>query len=264
MSFKKIAIICLFVLLAGAAINIILNVQDKFVQKSDEIIVEDKNYSNIEVVADNATVELLPTKEKKTTVSFSGKMKKKLKYHLSADVKGDTLYVELKEKRRNFIQFGFSSLSNKITVHVPVKEYGEIKTEIDNGRIIVKNMQATSVNLESNNGEIELTDIASENVYVQTDNGKISLRHVEGSINAETDNGQISLLTNNLDRAISLETNNGLINIQAEQEPTNATIHAKTDNGRISIFGKSSEQTTFGNGENMIKLSTDNGMITVK
>ncbi|SES10869.1 DUF4097 family beta strand repeat-containing protein [Psychrobacillus sp. OK032] len=264
MSFKKIAIICLFVLLAGAAINIILNVQDKFVQKSDEIIVEDTNYSNIEVVADNAAVELLPTKESNTTVSFSGKMKKKLNYHLNADVKGDTLYVELKEKRWNFIQFGFSSLNNKITIRVPEKEYSTIKTEIDNGSIIVKKMQATSLNLESNNGRIDLTDIAAESIHVQTDNGKILFNNVEGSINAETDNGQISLITNSLDQAITLETNNGLISIQAKQEPTNATIHAKTDNGRISIFGKSAEQTTYGKGENIINLSTDNGMITVK
>lgn len=264
MSFKKIAIICLFVLLAGAAINIILNVQDKFVQKSDEIVVEDTNYSNIEVVAENAAVELMPTKENRTTVLYSGEMKKKSKHHFSADVKGDTLYIESKEKRRNFIQFGFSSLNNKIIVQVPEKEYKEIITEIDNGRIVVKNMQASVVSLESNNGRIDLTDIAAENIYVQTDNGKIALHNVEGSINAETDNGQISLITNNLDQAITLATNNGLISIQAEQEPKNATIHAKTDNGRISIFGKSAEQTTFGNGENMINLSTDNGMITVK
>ncbi|TQR18494.1 DUF4097 family beta strand repeat-containing protein [Psychrobacillus soli] len=264
MSFKKIAIICVFVLLAGAAINIILNVQDTFVNKSDEIAVENTNYCNIGLLAGNAAVELLPTKENKTTVSFTGKMKKKLNYHFSADVKGDTLYVELKEKRWQIIQFGFSSLNNKITVQVPEKEYEEIKAEIDNGRIIVKNMQATVVNLESDNGRIDLTDVAAENVHVQTDNGKIQLHNVEGSINAETDNGQISLITNNLDRAITLETNNGLISIQAEQEPTNATIHAKTDNGRISIFGKSAEQTTFGKGKNLINLSTDNGMITVK
>lgn len=264
MSFKKVAIICVFVLLAGAAINIILNFSGAFVKKSDEIVVKDTNYSNIEIVADNAAVELLPTKENKTTVSFSGEMKKKLKHHFSAEVKGDTLYVESKEKRWNFIQFGFSSLNNKITVHVPEKEYGIITTEIDNGRIIVKNMKAKIVNLESNNGQIDLTEIAAENTHVKTDNGKVSFRHVEGSINAETDNGQISLITNNLDRAISLKTDNGLISIQADQEPTNATIHAKTDNGRISIFGKSAEQTTFGKGENMIKLSTDNGMITVK
>ncbi|MFJ5769823.1 DUF4097 family beta strand repeat-containing protein [Psychrobacillus sp. NPDC093180] len=264
MSLKKIAIICIFVLLAGAAINIILNVTDTFVKKSDEIVIEETNFSKIEVLADNAAVELLPSKENKTIVSFSGKMKKKLNYHLSADVNGDTLNVELKEKGWHFIQIGFSSLNNKITIQVPEKEYKEIKTEIDNGQIIIKNMLVTEVNLESDNGRIDLQNLASENVRVQTDNGKIALNNVEGSINAETDNGQISLITNNLDRKITLETNNGLISIQTGQEPTNATILAKTDNGRISIFGKSAEKTTFGKGKNMIYLTTDNGMITVK
>ncbi|MDI2588913.1 hypothetical protein OR571_17880 [Psychrobacillus sp. NEAU-3TGS] len=81
MSLKKIAIIGIFVLLAGAAINIILNVTDTFVKKSDEIVIEETDFSKIEVLADNAAVELLPSKENKTMVSFSGKMKKKLNYH---------------------------------------------------------------------------------------------------------------------------------------------------------------------------------------
>ena len=72
------------------------------------------------------------------------------------------------------------------------------------------------------------------------------------------------MVTDNLERTISLKTDNGLINIRTSTEPKNATIHADIDNGRIDIFGSANEKSVFGKGKNIIDLRTDNGIISVK
>ncbi|WP_186321313.1 DUF4097 family beta strand repeat-containing protein [Bacillus sp. FJAT-22090] len=261
---KKIAIICLFVLLAGAAISVFFNIKDKMVDKSDEIVLNDKNYSNIEVITDNASVDILPTKEAKTKVEFSGKMKKKFKYNFQANIKGDTLYVELKEKRWSFISFGFNSHNMKLIVYVPEKEYNIIKTELDNGQIKIQNIKVQEIDLETDNGMIDLKNIAAKNVQANSDNGQIRMEDVDGTINVETDNGRIIFASPNLNRSISLETDNGAIEVQTDKEPTNATIKVKVDNGKIDVFGTENSQSIFGKGDNLIFLKTDNGKVTVK
>ncbi|QFF99053.1 hypothetical protein PB01_09560 [Psychrobacillus glaciei] len=263
MAIKKIAIIGLFILLAGAAINIVLNIKDTLVNKSEEIVVKDKSYTNIHILSDNATIEIVPTNNNETKVEFSGKMKKKSRYNFHADVKGDTLNVELKEKRWSF-QLEFTSPNIKLTVYIPEKEYKKLMTKIDNGRIIANNLSVKDVHLTTDNGSIEMQNIKSDNIRAKSDNGQIIMKYVDGKIKAETDNGRIILVTNNLDRSIDLKTDNGLIEIQSEKEPSNATINASVDLGKIDIFGTSNKQTIYGNGDHLIKLETDNGKITVK
>lgn len=264
MGFKKIAIICLFVLLAGAALSIIFNIKDSMVDKSDEIILKEKNYSNIEVISDNASIEILPTKKAETKVEFSGRMKKKFKYNFHANVKGDTLYIELKEKRWSFISFGFNSFNVKLIVYVPEKDYNALRTELNNGRVTLQNIVVHDVNVETDNGMIDLKKVDAKTVQVKTDNGQIRMDDVSGTINAETDNGRIIFSSTDLDRPINLKTDNGAIEVQTDKEPTNTTIKVKVDNGKIDIFGAENKQTIFGNGENAIYLETDNGRITVK
>ena len=264
MGLKKVAVICLFVLLAGAAISIILNLKDTFVDKSDEIVVKENNYSNIQVESGNASVEILPTKESNTKVEYSGKIRKKFNYRFHAEVKGDTLFVTLKEKRWNFFHFGFGPHSIELTIHVPEKEYKELKTELDNGKIHVHDIDIKTIDLETDNGMINLENIDAQNVRVKSDNGQILMQEVNGDIEAETDNGRIILTTSNLDRTIDLKTDNGLIEVQTDTEPTNATINVKVDNGRVDVFGVDNKQTKFGNGLNKINLESDNGKITVK
>ncbi|WP_391122803.1 DUF4097 family beta strand repeat-containing protein [Psychrobacillus sp. L3] len=264
MGIKKIAIISLFILLAGVAVSIILNVKDALVNKSDEIIVEDNSFTNIHILSDNALVEIIPTKNEATKAKFSGKMKKKSNYNFHADVKGDTLVVELKEKRWSFIQFGLTSHDIKLKVYVPEQNYSKLKTEIDNGRIVAENMNVKNMELETDNGSIELKNINSESVFTKTDNGQILMDNVEGKLKAETDNGRIVLITNNLERSIDFKADNGLLQIQTDKEPSNATIQAKVDVGSVHIFGKTKTRTIFGDGVNLINLEIDNGKIIVK
>ena len=203
-----------------------------------------------------------PTKSPKATVEYSGASIKG-KYNFDVDVKGDTLSVQLKQKRRFFFWFGFHSRDLKLIVNVPEKQYGNIQVKSDNGLINVEDLQAEVVLLETDNGQILVKNVVANTVNVETDNGKIVLDHVEGEIKGNTDNGHISLITKKLDWPIDLATDNGSIEIKTESEPTNATIDSESDNGKITIFGNEINRSTYGKGKHLIKLRTDNGRIAV-
>lgn len=262
MSIKKIGIIAILLIVIGAVINIGLSVAGGFVQNTQEIKLKDETFTSINITGDNTTIEVLPTNSNHGNVEFISKKSSRSK--IEAHVKGDTLHVEMKKKFFQAFNFGFNSSGNKIIVSVPNREYKELVTQTDNGQIVANNLQIERVNIESNNGKIVLKDLESKKISIKTDNGKINMQDVTGDIEAKSDNGQISLVTENLDRSIALKTDNGLISIQTKSEPKNATIHAEIDNGRIDIFGSSNEETIFGKGKHKINLKTDNGIITIK
>ncbi|MEK5070157.1 DUF4097 family beta strand repeat-containing protein [Sporosarcina sp. FSL K6-1508] len=259
---KLVIIVVLFLIVIGG-ITLIFAPKDLLVKNAKKIVVDDSSFTTIEILADNATVEIVPTNDSVTTVEYSGKTKKKSKFTFKADVKGDTLAIQFKEKRRSFINFGFSSFNLKLLVKVPEKQYDKLQAETDNGQIKVESIQVKDIALETDNGTIDMKNVEAITVNLQTDNGKIHLESVAGQITGKTDNGGISLVTNNLDRPIELTTDNGEIEVQTEKEPTNATIDVKTDNGKINVFGSENKHTTFGNGKHLIKLRTDNGRITI-
>ena len=253
----------MLVLLIIGGISLVITLGDSTGNNARKIVVDDSSFTNIEITAGNAAVEIVPTNDSATTVEYIGETKKKSKYVFKADINGDTLSIQFKEKRRSFFSFGFFNNDLKLLVEVPQKQYNKIQAESDNGRINVENIQAEEIVLETDNGTIELINVETSTTDVETDNGKILLESVEGKIQGQTDNGRIILVTDDLDRSIELTTDNGRIEIQSEKEPTNATIDVKTDNGRIDVFGYDNKHTKFGKGENLIILRTDNGGVTV-
>ncbi|WP_318614528.1 DUF4097 family beta strand repeat-containing protein [Sporosarcina sp. YIM B06819] len=264
MIFKnKLFVIGVLVLVVLGGIWLVMKPGNGFEKSANKKVIDDLSFTSIAISADNAAVEIVSTKDSVATVEYSGKTKKNKKYIFEADVKGDTLAVQFKEKRKSFIQFGISSFDLTLTMHLPEKQYDRLQVETENGRIIAGQLQAQDIHLETDNGRVELKQVDAKVIHVKTDNGKILFEDVEGEINAKTDNGRISLITTNLDQSIDLETDNGRIEIHTENEPTNAIIDAKTDNGRVELFGQENKHVTFGKGENLVKLRTDNGRITV-
>ncbi|MEM5591441.1 DUF4097 family beta strand repeat-containing protein [Niallia circulans] len=158
----------------------------------------------------------------------------------------------------NFID---ESLTLKILV--PVKEYKSLRINNDNGKIDLADLMVEQVQAESNNGRIHLQNIQSRSVEVNSDNGRVSLDHVSGSVKGETNNGRISMKTATLDQAIQLETDDGSIEIVTDKEPTNVTFDVQVDDGSINILDKYKGSTVIGNGENKVKLKTNNGKIRV-
>src|SRR5690625_177560 len=272
-----IAFILLVVGIIGSAFTFRSFYQADWIVKEDTIA--GGSIEQLDIHTNNTKIEVLPTNDTDITAELSTKSKK---YELITEVNDDTYFVQVKDKRRNFISLDFFSFGTGLTVYVPEKIYNSLQVVSDNGLISVGQIQANDLHVKADNGKIELKDIEStvmtgkasnwsitmkdinsSTVDVNKSNGKIRLDHVDGDVYGKTNNGEIEFITENLDRSIELETDNGKIDIQTKQEPTNVTFDVRVDNGKISILGSSNWDTIIGNGENLIKLKTNNGSINV-
>lgn len=284
LNIKKIAVVALALLLIGV-IGSIFTVRSAVGSDviPETIEINDEAFEQIAIKTNNATVELLPTDDQTTTVEFTGNRKNEQKYDVNANVEGNTLSVTVKEKWFKFFNFDFSLSSPTLTVYVPEKAYETIQIDTDNGRVDTRGLEAnemrlttsngrtsasdldvTELQVTTNNGRIELKNITSAVVTSEADNGEIRLENVDGKLIGRTSNGKITLITEHLDRPIEFRTSNGRINIQTENEPTNVLFDVKVDNGKVRIFGDSNWDTVIGDGYNLIKLTTNNGGITVE
>ncbi|MFD1708862.1 DUF4097 domain-containing protein [Siminovitchia sediminis] len=282
MSLLKKLVIAASVLLVTGIIGSLVTLPSKM---AAEDVTEVKNlpegpFSNIKVHANNAKIELLPVSNHSATAELSGMDEKKYRFH--ADVKDDTLVIEVKDKRKLLFEMDFMS-DRSIKVLVPEKDYRLIELKSDNGRIETKSMtakeltaetnngkvkmddvEALTVRAESDNGRIEARNIRSSSFQARTNNGRIELEDVEGTIRAGSNNGRVSLASEEIDRDIELTTDNGKIEIYTKEEPKNAAFHVSTGNGKIEIFDESYRGSVLhGKGDHTITLNSHNGDITV-
>ena len=276
---KKIAVVASILLLTGIVGSVFTF---KSIYEAEDVTEEKvlhDDFNDIEVTTDNTKVEFLPSSDSEARVELSGKDSN---YHLLADVEESTLKVDVVYKQRKLYNFDFTLGQSALKIYVPEKKYDSLQTSSDNGQIRVGDLQAKNIHLTTDNGRIQLNNIQSDeitteadngaidlkavaaaDVKMKADNGKITLDDVEGKLSGKTNNGSISLITSYLDRPIDFETNNGKITIQTEAEPTNVIFDVKVNNGKIDIFGKKNWDTVVGDGEHLIKLTAENGMITV-
>lgn len=280
LNIKRISLIAIALLVVGVVGSVITfktAYQSDWITK--EKVTPSEGIDNLDILTNNTKIEVLPTNDTDITAELSTKNKK---HELLTKVEDSTFLIQVKDKQKSFISLDLFSFGTTLKVYVPKKVYDSLQVESDNGRITLEQIQANDVYVKADNGRIEIEDIEgatvtgkasnglismrnirSTAINVNTSNGKIVLDHVEGEIFGATNNGAIELVGKDLDRPIELETDNGKINIQTEQEPTNVTFDVRVDNGKVRIFGESNWDTIIGNGENIIKLKTNNGGITI-
>lgn len=264
---KIISIVALVLLLIGI-VGSILTVRTIIEAKpvSDQKVFEDDNIKNLEIKADNATLQVIPANDSKVRVELSGEIEKSRDYSFEADVEGDTLAVNLNESLHKYFNFNlrFNSKGLIVSVYVPKKEYDSLNIEALNGRINAENVKFKDVKIDTINGTVDLKKIKASSTSVSTSNGIIVLDDIVGGVSVETTNGKILFVTNDLDRNIDLETVNGSIEIKTEKQPSNATVDVEVVNGKVDIFDESDRHTVFGDGKNKINLKTVNGKVTIK
>ena len=260
----KIAISALVLLFIGV-IGCLLTFRssNEVVAVSETKKITNPNIQAIDISIGNAAVEIIPAKDNTTKVELTGKREPSSKQKLSATVNGDTLSIKLKEQQLKFFTLNFRSTELSLKVYVPEKSYKSIKVNCNNGLITAADLQADNFDATTDNGRIALDNIKSNEATIHSDNGMVVLNNVEGKLSGGTNNGKITLKTKSLDRPIQLESDNGIIHIQTETEPTNVTFDVHVDNGIVNILDKYSGSAVIGKGENSIKLSTDNGRITI-
>lgn len=270
-------------------------------EKPQTVNLSKDGFDKVDIQIDNGALEIGLSPDGKMHVDIEDKG---YNQQLFVDVLDRTLVVTLKEevKKWGIFSFTINTKSPQVRVQLPSKIYDSLKIVTDNGRIFgtdlesiilaaksdngsicfedtktaelsirsdngalkLKSSRTEKAEMKSDNGKIELENVAAEQLRIQSDNGSILMDNVEGRISAESDNGRIRLYTSNLDRDITLKTDNGGITVETAEEPTNAAIHAHKDYGKAKIFGVKSNHTVYGAGKNSIILKTDNGSIEVK
>lgn len=220
-----------------------------------------ENFHSIEIETKNAEIEILPTNGDSAKVLLTGNRGKD--YKLNANIDGNTLEIEVSKKWLKWFPIDFSISTPKLKVYLPEEEYNKIEVETSNGAIDASHLVAKEIYLESDNGRIELEDAKATTIDVETNNGKVTLTNVEGTIKGESNNGSIFLETDSIDRPIQLDTNNGKIVVKTDKKPTNVTLELEVDNGEISVFGDKHYDGVVGDGENLIKLTANNGHISI-
>lgn len=296
---KKLAIIGVILLIAGAVGAILTGSKEKETVSETKKLPGDA-FQSIDIETDNARVEVVTTAESTAKAEVSGAKAKGKKYRFSASIENKTLTVRLKERYWKLFQFDLFSKPLVVKIYVPQKHYASLKIKSDNGRVSLaqvhadviyaasdngrltlndlqgkkltantsngrvytKNIHFADVTLDSDNGKIELVQAKTHKTHLHTNNGSVNLESVTGEIIGRTENGKITMQTDNLDRPIDFQTNNGGITIKTANRPKNAAFIVNVHNGRAEIFGQEGSRV-FGDGKNKIELSTDNGKIKV-
>ncbi|MBM6648414.1 DUF4097 family beta strand repeat-containing protein [Bacillus sp. RIT 809] len=252
---------------------------------SEEKVINNNNVSSVIIDTNNVRVNTYPTTESSIKITLDGEVNPNIKRTLITDDKDSTLLISYKEKQQRWFNFDISEVLAPLTlnVYLPEKQYDSLKVSNNNGYVSAKKLNVTHFNINTSNGRVELReinsqkviaeanngimdfkDIMAQNIHVKSNNGRIMLDHVEGEIEGQSKNGSLTLKTNELDRNLNFTTHNGKINIETEKEPTNVQFNVSVDNGRANILDKYKGNAVIGEGENLIKLTTHNGNISVK
>lgn len=260
---KRIAFIAI-ILLAVGVIGILLT----YHQNSKTISMEKtitQNFTGLDVYAGNENIEIIPTKATVTKVQLTGKTSSDYMQDYTMNVRGSTLYIKLDEQQVKFYNFNFSIFKPlALKIYVPEKQFESFVVQNDNGEIKTGNLCIKNLQLSTNNGGINITNTTAANVDVQSDNGVITFQGtITGKISGGTNNGKISLSVPSINYPIQLKSDNGSISVQTDKEPDNVTYDVHVDNGSINIFNKYTGSAVVGNGGNLIKLTTNNGKITI-
>ncbi|TRZ36279.1 hypothetical protein CEQ21_11965 [Niallia circulans] len=226
--------------------------------------IENENFENVEVSADNATIEIYPSANADSYAELTGMKRGNRELDFTADVNGTTLKVTAKEKGSQLFSVNFfESIEFNLKLYLPDKQYNKLMAKISNGKISIQELSAKQVDVHTSNGRLDLANLTADKVKARSANGRIQLDNVSGQIEGTTMNGRIELNTKTLDEDIRLETSNGEISITTEKEPENTSITADTDNGDIEMFNNSNSYLIFGKGENKVSLKTNNGDIEI-
>ncbi|MCD7034259.1 DUF4097 domain-containing protein [Metabacillus sp. GX 13764] len=264
-SMKKLSIAAAFLILIGAAGSLAtFGQRDKLKSVSESKSIPAASITDISVQAENAKIEILPTTGPDIQISLKGKVKSKVKNPLGTTVEGHQLTIKENTNTDPFFNLSFDFYEPKsIKVLLPKKDYQSFSIENDNGNVSLKDASISSIHARTNNGQISLSALSAKETDAEADNGEIIFNHVTGKIKAITNNGKLSLKTEELNQPVQLESDNGAILITTEKEPDNVTFDTSVDNGKVNIFNKYQGNAVIGNGKTLIKLKTNNGEIKV-
>lgn len=133
-----------------------------------------------------------------------------------------------------------------------------VTADVDNGRITVRDLDG-AITVDGDNGRIELFRVGGQ-VRVQSDNGRIEGTGLRSAIlDADTDNGRISLSFAEAPDFVTATSDNGRLEIVVPPDDGAYRVDARTDNGSTDI-GVATDPTS----ERSITAHSGNGSVAVR
>ena len=150
------------------------------------------NYQNIAIDTDTADITFVPSEGKETKVVCYEQ--KNAKHAVS--VADGTLTIQVKNNKKWYEYIGITFSVPKITVYLPVGEYGDLTVSSDTGRVqIPGDFSFASVDIGVSTGRIQLGASASKNMKIKTSTGDITLENLSvGALELSVSTGRITVL----------------------------------------------------------------------
>ena len=195
-----------------------------YIEKSYSL---DGNVSAIVVEEFDATINVLPSADKKINIKYYENGNKTYSIGKLAD---GSLSIK-KNKASGFWNFFTFSVSTPIlTIEIPEKYEGKLLIENQNGNTIAEGICMGSIKAEAENGFVRIYE-----------------SNILGSLDVDAENGNIELYETKVGKTAKLSCENGRLFAQAL---TASEIYTENENGFTALVDLTSKNTIFAESEN--------------
>lgn len=195
-----------------------------YIEKSYSL---DGNVSAIVVEEFDATINVLPSADKKINIKYYENGNKTYSIGKLAD---GSLSIK-KNKASGFWNFFTFSVSTPIlTIEIPEKYEGKLLIENQNGNTIAEGICMGSIKAEAENGFVRIYE-----------------SNILGSLDVDAENGNIELYETKVGKTAKLSCENGRLFAQAV---TASEIYTENENGFTALVDLTSKNTIFAESEN--------------
>lgn len=257
LNIKRLSMIATLLLLIGILGSLATYKSvSKLESTTEEFTITD--FTDIEISSNAGKIELVPTNEENALIEVTGNH---LKNNFSAIVTDSTLSITYKETAKKFYNFDLAKKSASVKVYLPQKNYETISLQANNGKLIVKGVEATEITLNARDGAIDLQNIKADLLSVKAINGKLIANELQATeINLNANDGSIDLQQIHAD-SLSVHSNNGRITADSL---VGTTFELKANDGRITLKDIKTDSVAIVSHNGKIELEEITGTISAK
>lgn len=234
-----------------------------------------------ELIVDGASsdvkIEFIESASETANISISGKVEPVVAERIKNTVfANEALKLDLETNGTvRFVQFGFTDTEINIQVSMPKSdELNHLQVSMSSGNAKVIGAAVDYITLESKSGNATISDIQAIEAAISSQSGNLKIENITSKLMASTDSGNINIKT--LTGELDADSKSGNITINQE-ESSDATV--TTSSGDVKFIaannfdgfydvrsnsGTVSAPENNGNSDEIIKIKTSSGNITVK
>ncbi|MFZ7822016.1 MULTISPECIES: DUF4097 family beta strand repeat-containing protein [Priestia] len=251
-----------------------------------------ENINTLKVYSDSWDVRFKKSNSNEVTISAEGKQKGKEPVTFKTD--GETLVIKQKDQKKSGFFGGFTfGKSGTIYINVPKSKINNIKLNNKNGDIELSKISAKNVTVKNNSGDEKIKGLNVENGKFSSSDGMLSFENSTFKslkvVSASGDNymenvsaskakvsskdGVVQIKGMKEGKSLAVKTTSGDIGVSYKKAPTSLTVDAtskssdvnlKLDGYKKSSGSENSQSGKVGQGENILELTSNDGVINVK